>query len=197
MRKIHKMIPSLDDFVLFVDAYDTLITISAHEIVHRFLLLEQKFNLTNAIAFNGCIMKHCFPFESWQWKTNEAIMLNNGVNVTGTEICDAFRTRFGGDEPCLNSGVYVGRVRDVAQVNQFVWENRNITTFTDQSVFMQVTKVFPNMIVDSNSTFMTVTHTHDISSELCASHDVNGGILHFSGRGKGRCLDRQMQQVLP
>ena len=118
-------------------------------------------------------------------------MSNGTVNVTGREICDNFRSRFGGDNPCLNSGVIMGRARDVATVNQFVWDNRNVTLFTDQSLFMHATKVFPNMIVDSNSTFMRVTHILDIEkSDLCASHNVSGALLHFSGRNKSKWIEK-------
>ncbi|KAL7548473.1 hypothetical protein ACHAWF_011750 [Thalassiosira exigua] len=189
MRKVHTMVPSPDSLVMFVDAFDTLVTISAEEIVQRFASLERKFNLTNAVAFNGC-SNWCFPFELWKWKTNEVITLTNGVKTIGKEICNGFRARFGGDDPCLNSGVYIGRARDVAKVNQFVWDNQNVTSKTDQSLYMQATKVFPNMIVDSNSTFMTTTHTWDIESDLCASHDVNGGVLHFTGRNKAAWISK-------
>lgn len=62
MRKVHTMVSSPDnDIILFMDAFDTLVTISAQEIIRRFMALEQKFNLNNAVVFNGCATK-CFPF---------------------------------------------------------------------------------------------------------------------------------------
>ncbi|KAL9178781.1 hypothetical protein ACHAXT_003912 [Thalassiosira profunda] len=184
MRKVDAMVPSPDDLVLFADAFDTLVTISAHEIVHHFNELERKYNLTNAVVFNGAGSK-CFPFEMWKWKLDEGVMLSNGANATGREICDGFRARFGGDNPCLNSGVYVGRARDIAAINQFVWENRGAARRTDQSLFMQASHAYRNMIVDSNSTFLTVTHLLDVQdSELCASRNVSGGVLHFTGKNK-------------
>lgn len=85
-------------------SFDTLVTISAQEIIRRFMALEQKFNLNNAVVFNGC---------------------NTGALPISMILLD--------------------EARDVATVNQFVWDNRNVTLFTDQSLFMQATKVFPKL----------------------------------------------------
>ena len=89
MRKIDSLVPP-DDLVVFMDAFDTLVTIPAQEITRRFLALERKFDLTNAVVFNGCA-RWCFPFESWGFKTNVSMVLSDGSNVTGKGVYDYFR----------------------------------------------------------------------------------------------------------
>ena len=182
MRKVDTMVDP-DDLVLFADAFDTLVTISAEEIIRRFDAMEVQHNMTNTIVFNGAGMP-CFPFELWQWETETVFTLSNGINVTGTEICNNFRTRFGGNDPCLNSGLYVGRARDVAKLLQFVWENKDLKNFGDQSLIMQATKVFPNVIVDSNATLLKSAEQLTRSEpSFCKSphgKDINAGVLHFT-----------------
>lgn len=196
MRNIDTVVHSPDDLVLFADAFDTLVTIPAGDIVRRFAALEEKLGLNNSVVFNGASAK-CFPFESWNWKTDDVFTLSNGVNVTGREVCEGFRRRFGGANPCLNSGLYIGRARDIAEVNQFVWDNRNVVKYmTDQTLYMQAAKVFTNMVVDSNSTLFRVTHEMDASkSDLCQSKS-DAGVLHFTGKGKGEWIAKCSQFYL-
>jgi len=186
MKNINQTFPN-EDLILFMDAYDTLVTASSEDIILKFMKWKRRMQIVkdDIILFQGSD-QHCYPFEQWHWNENVTYHIF-GENVTGPQVCQWFRDKNLGRDPALNAGLYIGTARAVSDLMNLVWELRNEDNNGDQGMTQLATWFRKDAVwVDSNSSVLAwARRAMKTDPTMCHDnmHQVPPPVLHFT---KGR-----------
>ena len=138
IQYLKKMDPN--DIVCFIDGYDVICVRNLNEITDVFLQLKKKNNCKIVIAENKIIINNLFNFINY-------IGINN---------------YFGNcNKLSLNSGTYIGHVKDILYVLEQVYTSDN--TLDDQKILVKYCKTNPNdFYIDlKNELFLTIDRPFD------------------------------------
>jgi len=138
IQYLKKMDPN--DIVCFIDGYDVICVRNLNEITDVFLQLKKRTNCKIVIAENKIITNNIYYF---------------CLSITERIVFDKCKNKF------LNSGSYIGHVKDILYVLEQVYTGDN--TLDDQKILVQYCKNNPNDIyIDlKNELLLTIDRPFD------------------------------------
>ena len=143
-----------DDIACFVDGYDVICTRDLHELLPVFMKIKQEHSCKIIVA------RDITPFYSYP----------ASYFIFGT--CKSF---------LLNSGTYIGFVKDLLQVIQNVYNVNPDTNINDQIVMTQYCSINPDIFYIDTKNELFLTIIHGFNTDMSTYVDFDGENIVYRG----------------